>query len=62
MKDRQECYFPANDCTVVIMQLGPNKFGAMRKEDESLIRGYGSTRMEAIADLVEYLDRNEVAI
>ena len=62
MTNRQECYFPANDCTVITWLLPTGEYGASRDQDYGLIRGYGTTRMEAIADLVECLDRNEVAI
>lgn len=61
MIDRQKHYFPVNDCTVItgwIPQIA--EFGATREdEDEGLIRGYGATRLEAIADLVWAISNGE---
>ena len=61
MIDRQKHYFRENDCTVItgwIPQIA--EFGATREdEDEGLIRGYGATRLEAIADLVWAISNGE---
>ena len=60
MEQRRKTYFPAND-TTVITGLCPNgEFGAYREdEDEGRIRGYGHTRLAAIADLVEAIGRHD---
>lgn len=54
MTNRRKHYFPANHCTVVTGLLPNGEFGAYREdEDEGRVRGYGHTRLAAIADLVE---------
>lgn len=53
MQNLRKDYFPANDC-VVITGLCPNgQYGAYRDQDDGRVRGYGHTRLAAIADLVE---------
>lgn len=53
-------YFPANDCKVVTGLCPNGEFGAYREdEDEGRIRGYGHTRLAAIADLVEAISNTE---
>lgn len=54
MIDRQKHYFPVNDCYVTtgwIPQVA--QYGAYREQDAGEVRGWGATRLEAIADLVE---------
>jgi hypothetical protein len=53
-------YFPAND-TKIITGLCPNgEYGAYREdEDEGRVRGFGHTRLAAIADLVEAISNTE---
>lgn len=60
MEQRRKHYFPEND-VVVITGLCPNgEFGATREdEDEGLIRGYGHSRLAAIADLAEAISCTE---
>jgi hypothetical protein len=61
MEQRRTHYFPANDCTVVTGLCPNGQFGAYREdEDEGRIRGYGHTRLAAIADLVEVVGELEV--
>jgi len=62
MEQRRRHYFPVNDC-YVITGLCPNgEYGAYREdEDEGRVRGYGHTRMAAIADMIEQLDQAEAA-
>ncbi len=53
-------YFPANDCRVITGLCPNGEFGAYRDdEDEGRIRGYGHTRLAAIADLVEAISNTE---
>lgn len=61
MEQRRTHYFPAND-TKVVTGLIPatGEYGAYREdEDEGRIRGYGHTRLAAIADLVEAISKTE---
>lgn len=60
MEQCRKHYFPEND-VVVITGLCPNgEFGATREdEDEGLIRGYGHSRLAAIADLAESISSTE---
>ncbi len=53
MEQRRTHYFPANDCRVITGLCPSGEFGAYREdEDEGRVRGYGHTRLAAIADLV----------
>jgi L-asparaginase/Glu-tRNA(Gln) amidotransferase subunit D len=60
MENRRKHFFPEND-VVVITGLCPNgEYGATREdEDEGLIRGYGHSRLAAIADLVWAISNTE---
>ncbi len=59
MINRQTIYFPA-DGSRVITGLCPNgEYGAYLESDDGRVRGYGHTRLAAIADLNEALDRAE---
>ena len=54
MQNRRTHYF--NDGTVITGLCPTGEYGAYRDEiDEGLIRGYGHTRLAAIADLVEQI-------
>lgn len=54
MDQRRKHYFPANDCTVITGLCPNGEYGAYREdEDEGRVRGYGHTRLAAIADLSE---------
>jgi hypothetical protein len=60
MQNRRTHYFPENDCRVVTGLLPNGEYGATRlDEDEGLIRGYGHSRLAAIADLVEAISNTE---
>ena len=60
MEQRRTHYFPANDCRVVTGLCPNGEFGAYREdEDEGRIRGYGHTRLAAIADLVWAISNGE---
>jgi hypothetical protein len=60
MEQRRKHYFPANSCTVITGLCPNGEFGAYREdEDEGRVRGYGHTRLAAIADLVEVVGRVE---
>ncbi|MCK1459135.1 hypothetical protein IVB34_12630 [Bradyrhizobium sp. 2] len=62
MDQRRRHYFPDNDCHVITGLCPNGEFGAYREsEDEGRVRGYGHTRLAAIADLVESLDLDEEA-
>ena len=55
-------YFPANDCTVITGLCPNGEYGAYREdEDEGRVRGYGHTRLAAIADMVEQLETEDAA-
>lgn len=57
MQNRQTIYFPA-DGSRVVTGLCPNgEFGAYLETDDGRVRGYGHTRLAAIADLNAELDR-----
>lgn len=50
-------FFPENSCTVVTGLCPNGQFGAYREdEDEGRVRGYGHTRLAAIADMVGMID------
>jgi len=60
MLDRQKHYFPVNDCYVTtgwVPQVA--QYGAYREQDDGEVRGYGATRLEAIADLVWAISNGE---
>lgn len=60
MENRRKHYFPANDCTVTTGLCPNGEFGAYREdEDEGRVRGYGHTRLAAIADLVWAISNTE---
>lgn len=60
MENRRKHYFPENDCTVITGLLPTGEFGAYREdEDEGRVRGYGHTRLAAIADLVWSISNTE---
>jgi hypothetical protein len=60
MEQRRKHYFPANSCTVITGLCPNGEFGAYREdEDEGRVRGYGHSRLAAIADLVEVVGRVE---
>lgn len=60
MEQRRTHYFPVNDCTVVTGLCPNGEFGAYREdEDEGRVRGYGHTRLAAIADLAEAISTTE---
>ena len=60
MINRRKHYFPANECTVITGLLPTGEFGAYREdEEEGRIRGYGHTRLAAIADLAEAISNTE---
>jgi hypothetical protein len=60
MEQVRRHYFPVNDC-YVITGLCPNgQYGAYREsEDEGRVRGYGHTRLAAIADLSDAISNTE---
>lgn len=60
MEQRRRHYFPENDITVITGLCPNGEFGATREdEDEGLIRGYGHSRLAAIADLVQAISNTE---
>jgi len=60
MEQRRKIYFPANDCTVITGLCPNGEFGAYREdEDEGRVRGYGHTRLAAIADMMEVIGEQE---
>lgn len=63
MEQRRTHYFPANDERVVTGICPNGEYGAYRVgyEDEPRIRGYGHSRLAAIADLNEALEREDAA-
>ena len=57
MENRRTHYFPANDCKVITGLLPTGEYGAYREdEDEGRVRGFGHTRLAAIADMVEAIE------
>lgn len=58
MQSRRTHYFPADDCRVITGLLPNGQYGA-RMEDDEHIRGMGHTRLAAIADLSDALDKME---
>lgn len=60
MEQRRKHFFPDNDCTVITGLLPNGEFGAYREdEDGGRVRGYGHTRLAAIADLVDAISHTE---
>lgn len=60
MENRRTHYFPANDVTVITGLCPNGEYGAYREDqDEEHVRGYGHTRLAAIADLVEAISNTE---
>jgi hypothetical protein len=60
MQNVRTHYFPANDCRVTTGLCPNGEYGAYREdEDEGRIRGYGHTRLAAIADMVEAISKTE---
>lgn len=60
MQDLRTYYFPADGSRVVTGMCPKGEFGAHLVDDEnSHVRGYGHTRLAAIADLNDALDRAE---
>lgn len=63
MEQRRKHYFPDSGefGVTVITGICPNgEYGATREDEgEGLIRGYGHTRLAAIADLVEAISNTE---
>jgi hypothetical protein len=58
--NRRTHYFPSNDCTVITGLLPPGEFCAFLMErDVGRVRGFGHTRLAAIADLVEAIGRRD---
>jgi hypothetical protein len=49
-------YFPENDETVFTGMCPNGQYGAYLEREDGRVRGYGHTRLAAIADLVESLD------
>jgi len=59
MQDLRKHYFPANDETVFTGLCPNGQFGAYLEREDGRVRGYGHSRLAAIADLVESLDLDE---
>lgn len=61
MQQVRRHYFPANDCHVITGLCPNGEFGAYKLgyEDEPRIRGYGHSRLAAIADLAEAISDTE---
>ncbi len=60
MEQCRNHYFPANDITVVTGLCPNGQFGAYREQDDGRVRGYGHSRLAAIADLVEVVGEQGV--
>ena len=61
MDQLRKHYFPANDEIVFTGLCPTGQFGAYLEREDGRVRGYGHTRLAAIADLVESLDIDEEA-
>ncbi|UVO33972.1 hypothetical protein KUL72_20895 [Bradyrhizobium arachidis] len=61
MDQRRTHYFPANDERVVTGLCPNGQFGAYLEREDGRVRGYGHTRLAAIADLVEALELDGAA-
>lgn len=59
MTDLRTYYFPADGSRVVTGMCNSGMFGAYLVDDDSRARGYGHTRLAAIASLNEELDRED---
>lgn len=59
MRDRQIHSFTEGH--VVTGTLPTGEFGAYREQDDGWVRGFGDSRLAAIADLNESLETNEAA-
>lgn len=60
MEQLRKYYFPANDCTVITGLCPNGEFGAYREdEDEGRVRGYGHSRLAAIAGLADAISNTE---
>lgn len=59
MQNLRRDYFPANDWTVITGLCPNGQFGAYRDQDDGHVRGYGHSRLAAIADLVEAISNTE---
>lgn len=59
LEQRRTHYFPANDETVVTGLCPNGQFGAYLEREDGRVRGYGHTRLAAIADLVETISNTE---
>lgn len=53
MENRRKHYFPANDYTVITGLCPNGKFGAVMADGDDRRRGYGHSRLAAIADLAK---------
>lgn len=51
MTNRRTHYFPENSCRVTTGMTATGEFVAIREEDEVRVRGFGHSRLAAIADL-----------
>lgn len=58
MQNLQRIYFPANDCHVLTGLCPSGLYGAHIEEEPS-IRGYGHTRLAAIANMAEKVPEEE---
>lgn len=61
MQQVRRHYFPANDCTVITGLCPNGEFGAYLEREDGRVRGYGPTRLSAIADLNEAIEREDAA-
>jgi hypothetical protein len=62
MTDRRTHFFPASGDRVVTEQLSVGDFVASRQDEHgNTLFGYGATRLEAIADLVERIRTREAS-
>jgi hypothetical protein len=61
MDQLRKHYFPANDETVFTGLCPNGQFGAYLEREDVRVRGYGHSRLAAIADLVEVLDLAEAS-
>lgn len=61
LEQRRTHYFPANDERVVTGLCPNGEFGAYLEREDGRVRGYGHTRLAAIADLVEALELDGAA-
>ncbi|MEY9806949.1 hypothetical protein [Bradyrhizobium elkanii] len=59
MINHQTFYFPAQDERVVTGLCPNGQYGAYLEREDGRVRGYGHSRLAAIADLVEQLGHVE---